>query len=233
MIYLFASGKGRQESKVSKKQSIIKKWQKACLARAIDLRFSEIRKSEYLDKEEVDVLSSLKDMSFTSWDKLSKEIGSEKAYGIVNSTLLDMAYKTAFIKKEQAIESLVLIDIINNGIQTTKKGYVPFPEGLDIKATIINILSDINPEDIKIVSKSEINNACVEIASTDKWGDISDSAKKTTIKILLDTIGNDIYDYSSYNRKIETENKIYIRIIVSLLSCMEYDKILEDFDNKE
>ena len=103
MIYLFASGKGRQESKVSKKQSIIKKWQKACLARAIDLRFSEIRKSEYLDKEEVDVLSSLKDMSFTSWDKLSKEIGSEKAYGIVNSTLLDMAYKTAFIKKEQAI----------------------------------------------------------------------------------------------------------------------------------
>lgn len=220
--------KNQEFNKITKKQ-------KEILLIIVKSRLKALENAQRLDADELEILSKLieKKEELENWNDLINLTKNEKAYGVLNAAVLDYLY-LVIPKKElesKAVEVIYLLDCLNGGVQSKKGQLSIIPNNLDINATLIKILNNnLESEDKKNkLNPKSIKRACLELASNGGYKNLNWAAKQVIARIILDNLGDVIYDYDNLYKLLSDENKIYLRLLGMVIADKEYLQIIEGF----
>lgn len=199
-------------------------------------RLKALEKATKLDADELEVLSKIieKKEELKTWNNLIELTKNEKTYGILNAATLDYLYSIITKKelKNEVVEIIYLLDCLNGGVSSKKGELLIIPNNLDINATLIKILdNNLNESDKKNkLNPNSIKRACLELASNGGYKNLNWAAKQVIARIILDNLGDVVYDYNNFSKILSDENKIYLRLLGMVVADEEYSQIIDDFN---
>lgn len=244
-LILFFIYSNIRNNKIYHKNNKLQKWQKDRLLILIEDRIKRINNTnKTICEDEKNILNILLDKIkiLNYWDELDNIINDTRVYYILNIVIMDHLYLSEINNNENKnkfLQNLFLLDCVNGGVKFEGKKPLFFPDNIDIKDTLVLIISNQNE---LTTTQSEILTSFIANAWKEKDPEsfnsfkeeyISNNFKQIVADSAIDKTLSELLNKKHVNNLSEPARKVICKIIIEVLSNViyssnNYDKLSEN-----